>query len=140
MACTQNNGTTTTTTNINMNSVCAILKRIEQMQKNAIATNLGANCESCLMGSMFNTKPISINLRGNQFFANIGLTDETTRYFRVEEVRGNEIVVLRLLVLEDGALTCTNNTITVCINCICSIQCYDAINCNFANCSCQVEA
>ena len=139
MACTQN-VITTTTNNNNINTVAGLLRRIEHMQKDALTANANALCETCLMGAMYNTKPISIYVRGELFFANVGLTDETTRYFRVEEVRGNDTVVLRLLVLEDGVLTCTNTTIVVCINCICSIQCFDPINCNFANCSCMVEA
>lgn len=138
MACTQN--VTTTSTNNNINTIAGLLKRIDQMQKDAIYTNNNAMCESCLMGSMFNTKPISIYVRGILFTANIGLTNVTTQYYRVEEVRGNDTVVLRLLVLEDGVLTCTNNTIVVGIGCICSVQCFDPINCNFANCGCMVEA
>ena len=137
MACTQN--VTTTTTN-NINTIAGLLKKIEQMQKDALNTNTNAMCQSCLMGAMYNTKPISLYVRGELFNVNVGLTQTTTQYFRVEEVRGNDTVVLRLLVLDEGVLTCTNYTVVVSINCICCIQCFDPINCNFTNCGCMVEA
>ena len=138
MACCNQNVTTSTSNN-NISTIAGLLKRIDQMQKDALVSNANALCESCLMSAMYNTKPLSVYV-GNGFFeANIGLTDVTTQYFRVEEVRGNDTVVLRLLVLEDGVLTCTNNTVIVNIACICCIQCFPPINCNLTNCNCVVE-
>ena len=110
------------------------------MQKEAITNNATALCETCLMTAMYNTKPISLYINNTLFFANLGLTETQTQYFRVEDVRGNDTVVLRLLVLDEGVLTCTNFTVVVNINCICCLQCFDPINCNFQNCSCLVEA
>lgn len=132
MACT--NFVTTTTNNIN--TIAGLLRRIDQMQKEAIVSNANALCESCLISAMYNTKPISIWVRGNLFTAYLGLTGNTTAFFRVEEVRGNDTVVLRLLTYEDNVLTCTNYTVIVNIGCICSIQCYAPINCTLNNCNC----
>lgn len=138
MACC-NSTVTTSTNNNNINTIAGLLKRIDQMQKDALVSNANALCESCLMSAMYNTKPLSVYVNNTLFEANIGLTEETTQYFRVEEVRGNDTVVLRLLVLEDGALTCTNNTVVVNIACICGIQCFGAINCNLNSYNCVVE-
>ena len=132
MACC-NSTVTTSTNNNNINTIAGLLKRIDQMQKDALVSNANALCESCLMSAMYNTKPLSVYVNNTLFEANIGLTEETTQYFRVEEVRGNDTVVLRLLVLEDGALTCTNNTITIKVSCICGIQCFDSITCTLCN-------
>lgn len=137
MACSQ---TIMTTTTNGANTIAGLLKRIDQMQKEAITNNATALCETCLMTAMYNTKPISLYINNTLFFANLGLTETQTQYFRVEDVRGNDTVVLRLLVLDEGVLTCTNFTVVVNINCICCLQCFDPINCNFQNCSCLVEA
>lgn len=137
MACSQ---TIMTTTTNGANTIAGLLKRIDQMQKEAITNNVTALCETCLMTAMYNTKPISLYINNTIFFANLGLTATQTQYFRVEDVRGNDTVVLRLLVLDEGVLTCTNFTVVVNINCICCLQCFDPINCNFQNCSCLVEA
>lgn len=139
MACC-NSTVTTSTTNNNVNTIANLLKRIDQMQKDALVSNANALCESCLVSAMYNTKPLSLFVNNTIFEANVGLTTTTTQYFRVEEVRGNDTVVLRLLVLDDGALTCTNYTVVVNIACICCIQCFGAINCNLTNCNCVVEA
>lgn len=136
MACSQ----TITTTQQNASSILGLLKKIDQMQKEALINNANALCESCLMSAMYNTKPISIYLNANLFQVNVGLTNETTEYFRVEEIRGNETVVLRLLILDNGVLSCTNYTIVVNVNCICCVQCFNPINCNFSNCNCLIEA
>lgn len=136
MACSQINNQTQTT----VNNIVGLLKRIDQMQKEALINNANALCESCLMSAMYNTKPLSIYINNTLFTVNVGLSNETTSYFRVEEVRGNDTVVLRLLILDNGTLSCTNYTVVVSINCICCLQCYNPINCNFSNCNCLIEA
>lgn len=137
MACSQ---TIVNTNSNNVNTIAGLLKRIDQMQKDALVSNANALCESCLMNAMYNTKPVSIYVNNTLFYANLGLTTDNTPYFRVEEVRGSDTVVLRLLVLENGVLTCTNYTVVVGINCICCLQCFNPINCNFSNCNCLIEA
>lgn len=134
MACLQNVVTTNTT---NPNTIAGQLRKIDQMQKEAILANANALCDACLM-SRFNTKPISLYVRGQLFSARIGLTTNETIYFRVEEVRGNDTVILRLLVLDGTVLTCTAQTVIVNIDCICSIQCYPPINCPLSACPCGI--
>ena len=136
MACSQN----FTQVQTNTNSIVNLLKKIDQMQKEALISNANALCESCLMSAMYNTKPISIYINNNLFVVNVGLTQDSTSYFRIEEVRGNDTVVLRLLVLDNGILSCTNYTVVVNVNCICCLQCFNPINCNFSNCNCLIEA
>ena len=64
--------------------------------------------------------------------AAVGTTGETANLFRVEEVRNDETVVLRLLTEDDatGEITCTTYTIVVRISCIGVVQCFDPINCD----------
>ena len=98
MACFGNGVTTTSTStnisNANNGTIAQLLKRIDQLQKEAIIAN-----------------------------ANL---------FRVEEVRNDETVVLRLLTEDDatGEITCTTYTIVVRISCIGVVQCFDPINCD----------
>ena len=104
MACCQNtcNGVVTTTlrnakvdnTN-NANSIAGLLKKIDDLQRAAICNNATTTCDNCLVTPMFNTKPINIYCGCTQFV----VTYEGVAYtlFRVEEVRGTETVVLRLL-------------------------------------------
>ena len=138
MACSQN----FTQVQTNTNSIVNLLKKIDQMQKEALFKyeNQEWTLESCLMSAMYNTKPISIYINNNLFVVNVGLTQDSTSYFRIEEVRGNDTVVLRLLVLDNGILSCTNYTVVVNVNCICCLQCFNPINCNFSNCNCLLEA
>ena len=119
-------GTTTKTTNTE-NTIAGLLKRIDQLQRNAIANNALSACDNCMMNSMFNTKPINIYCGCNLFTATFG--GATYTLFRVEEVRGNDTVVLRLLEETDGVITCTTNTIVVNVNAIFAVQCNAPINC-----------
>ena len=105
------------------NTIYDLLKRIDQMQKEVIINNLRNSCENCMLGSLNNTKPISIYGQCGIFSATIDAANTTsTTLFRVEEVN-DETVVLRLLQNTDGVITCTDLTIVYNINCICAIQC-----------------
>lgn len=111
------------------NSIYDLLKRIDQMQKEVIINNLRNSCENCMLGSLNNTKPISIYGQCGIFSATIDAANTTsTTLFRVEEVN-DETVVLRLLQSVDGTITCTNMTIVYNIGCICCVQCFESINC-----------
>lgn len=132
MACFSNTATTTTTTGTNNNTTIAqLLKRIDQMQKEAVIANATNRCDNCMMTAMFNTKPIAIYIccNGTRFTAPVGTTGTDANLFRVEEVRGDETVVLRLLIEDDGDITCTTFTIVVRISCIGAVQCFEPINC-----------
>lgn len=114
---------------LSKNSIYDLLKRIDQMQKEVIINNLRNSCENCMLGSLNNTKPISIYNSCGIFSATIDAANTTsTTLFRVEEVT-DETVVLRLLQNTDGTITCTNMTIVYNINCICCVQCFESINC-----------
>lgn len=52
--------------------------------------------------------------------------------FRVEEVRGNDTVVLRLLDTTGEDIVCTTETFILRIDCICGIKCNPAINCTLS--------
>jgi hypothetical protein len=103
---------------------------IDKMQKEAIQLINENSCNTCIFSPMFNTKPIAVYTCNGRLAVPTTLDGETTaNFFRVENINGDDTVVLRLLTLEDGALTCTPNTITIKISCICGIQCFDSINC-----------
>ena len=81
----------------------------------------------------YKKKRLSLTLQINaRFEAAVGTTGETANLFRVEEVRNDETVVLRLLTEDDatGEITCTTYTIVVRISCIGVVQCFDPINCD----------
>ena len=126
-------GTTTVNTTATNGSIAALLSKIDQMQKEAIIANATNQCDNCMMSAMYNTKPIALYLcnTGTRFEAEVNNTTTTCDLFRVEEVRNNETVVLRLLVenAETGEVTCTTYTIVVRIACIGAVQCFDPINC-----------
>lgn len=133
MACFSNNTTTTTTNVANNGTIAQLLKRIDQMQKEAVIANATNRCDNCMMSAMYNTKPIAIYIccNGQRFTAPAGVTGTESNLFRVEEVRNDETVVLRLLVVDEttGEITCTTYTIVVRISCIGSVQCFEPINC-----------
>lgn len=118
----------TTSNNNNNGSIAELLRRIDKMQKDAIAANAIGTCNTCVIAPVFNTKPIAIYLCNEALTVPIGNTTEFSNRFRVEEVKG-DIVVLRLLSVVNEELTCTTYTVTVRINCICCVQCFDPITC-----------
>lgn len=116
--------------NNNPASIVELLRRLDRMQREAIIANATHCCENCTLKAMFNTKPIAIQTCCGRFTANLGLDEENTaNLFRVEAVRGNELVVLRLLKNCNGVIECTHCTVVLRIDCICSVQCFDPINC-----------
>lgn len=129
MACYELN--TTNSTTVRNDSIYDLLKRIERMQKEAVAAINQGPCDTCLLTPTFNTKPIAVYLCEGLFTAE-GEAGAIINRFRVEEVRG-DVVILRLLLEAEGELTCTNLTVTCRIGCICAIQCFDPITCTI-NC------
>ncbi len=120
------------TTNNNAYGIADILKRLDKMQRDALITSSADACENCMLTAMYNTKPISLYTNCRQITAPIGLDGAETNLFRVEAVKDDETVVLRLLQNTNGAIVCTSYTIIVKIACICYIQCFDPINCDTA--------
>ena len=124
---------TNNTTNNNNGTIAQLLKRIDQMQKEAVIANATNQCDNCMMSAMYNTKPIAIYIccNGTRFSAPAGTTGSEAKFFRFEDVRGDVNVVLILLVHDDGSyvITCTTYTIVVRISCIGAVQCFEPINC-----------
>lgn len=119
-----------TQTTTNRGTILDLLKRIDKMQKEAIQLINENSCNTCIFSPMFNTKPIAVYTCNGRLEVPTTLDGTTTaNFFRVENVNGEDTVVLRLLTLEEGVLTCTPNTITIKVSCICGIQCFDSINC-----------
>ena len=117
--------------NVNVNTIADLLQKIDRMQRSATIINNDNECENCLLTSMFNTKPIAVYTCNGRATATLGATaTEEANLFRVEAVRDDDTVVLRLLVAAaDDVITCTAYTIVMNINCICYIQCFEPINC-----------
>ena len=131
MACCVTGTTTTNTTTTNNGTIAQLLKRIDQLQKEAIIANAANQCDNCMISAMYNTKTIAIYFCNNCTRFEVNANDVTANLFRVEEVRNDETVVLRLLVADEttGEVTCTTYTIVVRISCIAAVQCFDPINC-----------
>ena len=119
-----------TQTTTNKGTILDLLKRIDKMQKEAIQLINENSCNTCIFSPMFNTKPIAVYTCNGRLEVPTTLDGATTaNFFRVENVNGDDTVVLRLLTLDGTTLTCTPNTITIKVSCICGIQCFDSINC-----------
>lgn len=105
------------------------IRKIDQLQKEALIQEECDNCEGGLMFKLFNTKPVILYLQeGEKFEAEIPCTEDCTKYFRIQEIKG-DCVVLRLLVNSGENWMCTNFTVTLRISCICAIQCLPPICC-----------
>ena len=125
--------TTLQTNDYECNYIKDTVSKIDKLQKDLITDTLGRciSCETSLFTSLNNTIPVSFfTCCGNPVTGRVGITDTLTPYFRIESLRCNRFVSLRLLV-SDGAtepvLTPTDYTITVDLDCISSIQCYSPI-------------
>lgn len=131
MACCVTGTTTTSTTNTTNGTIAQLLSRIDQLQKEAIIANATNQCDNCMISAMYNTKPFAIYFCNNGTRFEVTVNDVTANLFRVEEVRNNETVVLRLLATDatTGEVTCTTYTIVMRISCIGAVQCFDPINC-----------
>jgi hypothetical protein len=122
--------TTTQNQNALPGSIKELLVRIDEMQKEAVTLANANGCNTCAFVPAYNTKPIAVYTCNG--FLTVPVTPgeaETASYFRVENVKNDETVILRLLTEADGVFTCTTNTITIRISCICGIQCFGSINC-----------
>lgn len=127
MACERvNNSTNTNSTNVILNTI----KTIDQLQKETIMDSLCIGCTGNLITKTFDTRPITFTMQNDaKFTAFINFTDESTSLFRVEDIQG-DFVLLRLLEKNGGCVTCTNQTAILDINCVCCIQCFEAVKCN----------
>ena len=132
MICDKNTSVTVTSQQ-SRNCIYETVRKIDQLQKDAIIANAVNQCDNCMISAMYNTKPIAIYFcnSGDRLEITIPGTETVANLFRIEEVRCDETVVLRLLVEDDttGEVTCTTYTIVMRISCIAAVQCFDPINC-----------
>lgn len=122
----------------NQNTLCndcsyiiEILKKIDKMQKEAIISEEQEciTCQNSLISFANNTIPLIIGLRcGGTLSGNVGTTGQIAYHFKVESIRCNRYITLRLLTLDDSTLSATPYTLTIDGECICYIQCLEPIS------------
>lgn len=124
---------TNSTSTANSNYILETVRNIDRMQREASSVTGCITCNDLLISNavVYNTKPVRFALcSGSDYEAYVGVGGTLTNYFRIQEVRGNN-VILRLLSYstETSSFTCTNYTTILDLRCVCAIQCFPAINC-----------
>lgn len=112
------------------------LKRIDKMQKDAVVSEEQEciTCQNSLISFSNNTIPLIIGLRcGGILTGSVGVTSQTASHFKVESIRCNRYITLRLLTIDDGSLSATPYTLTIDGECICYIQCLEPISTTSCN-------
>ena len=134
MICDKNTSVTVTTP-VNRNFIYETVRKIDQLQKEVLLENGCIGCEGSLFSRLYNTKPVSFILcGGGRFEAQLGTvaTASTTTIFRIQEVKGNS-VILQLIDYTSETPTCTTYTAILDLDCVCGIQCYSPILCTLCN-------
>lgn len=127
--------TSVTVSTQNKNCIYETVKRIDQIQKEVLLENNCVGCEGSLFSRLYNTKPVSFILcSGERFTAELeaGATPVTTTYFRIQEIKGN-CVILQLIDFSGETPVCATNTVVFDLECACGIQCYAPITCTLCN-------
>jgi hypothetical protein len=115
--------------NLRRSCILETLRKIDQSQKEAVIESDCVGCGGTLITKTFDTKPVIFTLEDDsKFTAFLGLSNDTTNLFRVEEVM-NDCVLCRALERVGAMVRCTRFTCILQINCICGLQCLDPINC-----------
>ncbi len=129
---------TTQTTTVTKGLIKTTVKRIDQMQKEAKLQSACEGCEGSLFANIYNTKPVNFYLcNGTPFTVYIpDYTGTAVNVFRIEDVR-EDGVILRLLTVADGVVTCTEYTAILDLDCVCGMQCYPAICCEQCSRNCS---
>lgn len=105
--------------------------KIDKLQKEIISNALGTcvSCDTSLLTYACNTIPVRFTTCcGNAIEGIIGVDGSSTSYFRIESVRCQRYVTLRLLELDGQKLEGTNYTIILDLDCVGTIQCFEPIN------------
>lgn len=113
------------------NYIKETVSKIDKIQKEVIFDTTGRciACEASLFTSANNTIPVRFyTCCGNPITATIGLPETETTYFRIESVRCNRFVTLRLLQVSGDTLEGTNYTIICDLDCVGTMQCLDPIS------------
>ena len=110
-----------------------LILRIDKIQKDVLdmGDSVCIGCEIALLSSTYNTIPISIYTTCCEpQTAILDLTGATTNIFRIESVKCNRYVTLRLLEITTDTppvIVGTNRTIVLDISKIIGLQCYEPI-------------
>ena len=118
------------TNDFDCNYIKETVYKIDKLQKDVVSDTLGRciSCETSLFTSLNNTIPVSFyTCCGNAVTGRVGPTETTTTFFRIESIRCNRFVTLRMLVSETGVLSATDYTLILDLDCVSSIQCYEPI-------------
>ena len=115
------------------NYITELICRIDKLQKDAIDTSdsLCIGCEIGLMTSIYNTIPITIYTRCQDPFVTItNLNGGTSNVFRIESIKCNRYLTLRILEITDDTppvIVATNRTVVIDMTKIIGLQCYEPI-------------
>lgn len=118
----------------NCNYIKESVAKIDKLQKEVISETTGRciACEASLFTSANNTIPVRFyTCCGNPITGTIGTTETSTVFFRIESLRCNRYVTLRLLQStggEDPTLTGTDYTMIVDLDCVGCMQCFEPIS------------
>lgn len=114
------------------NYIIDAVKKIDKMQKEILLDRCSScvTCETSLITMAYNTIPITLyNCNGVVQILLSATGTATTRLFRVECVREDRYATVRLLTAAGTEITCTDQTATIDLDCICGIECFEPINC-----------
>lgn len=113
------------------NYIVDAVKSIDRMQKETVLDRLSdcITCETSLITRAYNTVPVILYCRCEPFEAQI-LGTGTTNIFRIECIREDRFVTLRLLTYDNGTYTCTDQTVIFDLECCCGLECFEPTNCN----------
>lgn len=117
------------------NNIIEIIERIAKTQRDVCQTCADCvSCDYCFGNAFFNTIPVRLTYccSGNAIEGVIGAGGPSTSYFRIECINNDRYVKLRLLsaTVVEGVvvLAGTNYTMVIDLECIGTIQCFEAIN------------
>ncbi|HHU56116.1 MAG TPA: hypothetical protein GXZ48_05465 [Acholeplasmataceae bacterium] len=107
--------------------ILRVLKKIDQIQKEAFIDDDCVGCTGPLIMKAFDTRPVMLTLANDaKFTAFLDVFSETTNVFRVEDIKDG-CVLLRLLDRDGGCLKPTKLTAILKVDCICGIQCFKPV-------------
>ena len=115
------------------NYITDLIYRIDKLQKETIdvSDSICIGCEIGLMTSTYNTIPITIYTHCQDPFTAIpNLNGDTTNVFRIESIKCNRYVTLRLLEITDDTppvIVATTRTVVLDMTEIIGLQCYEPI-------------
>lgn len=115
------------------NYITDLIQRINALQREVLDMNdsICIGCEIALIATAYNTIPITIYTDcQDPFTAILDLEGTTTNVFRIESIKCNKYVTLRLLEItteEPLVIVGTNRTMVLDMTQIIGIQCYEPI-------------